>query len=67
MSGSMVPSKCDIVDLVSLANTTGATKILLPLETKEKFENMPQLMRNKLEAIYYVDAMDAIHKALNMR
>lgn len=67
MSGSMVPSKCDIVDLVSIANTTGASKILLPLETKQKFENMPQLIRNKLEAIYYVDAMDAIHKALNMR
>ena len=67
MSGSMMPVTISLTDIITAAINAGAKKILLPEETKEKFESgIKSEMKSKITPIYYSTPLDAAKKALGV-
>lgn len=66
MSGSMMPITTELDEMFVAASNAGAKKILLPAESKDKYENLSRDLKNEIEVIFYTTPLDAAKKALGV-
>lgn len=66
MSGSMMPITTELEEIFVAAANAGAKKILLPAESKEKYELLRSDLKEEIEAIFYTSPFDAAKKALGV-
>ena len=65
MSGSMMPITTELDEIFVAAANAGAKKIMLPIESKEKYDKLKADLKNEIEVIYYSTPLDAAKKALS--
>jgi ATP-dependent Lon protease len=65
MSGSMMPITTELEEIFVAAANAGAQKIMLPIESKEKYDKLKADLKNEIEVIYYSTPLDAAKKALS--
>lgn len=66
MSGSMMPLTTALDDIFVTASNAGAQKILLPAESRAKFERLPEDLKEEMTVIFYKTPLDAARKALGV-
>lgn len=66
MSGSMMPITTEIDEMFVAASNAGAKKIMLPAESKEKYEMLGRDLKKEIEVIFYTTPLDAAKKALGV-
>ena len=66
MSGSMMPVTTELEEIFVAAANAGAKRIMLPVESKEKYDNLRPDLKNELSAIFYSTPLDAAKKALGV-
>ena len=66
MSGSMMPITTELDEIFVAAVNAGAKKILLPKESREKYNNLSKELKGEIEAIFYRTPLDAAKKALGV-
>lgn len=66
MSGSMMPITTELDEMFASASNAGAKKLLLPVESRDKYENLGRNLKNEIDAIFYTTPLDAARKALGM-
>ena len=66
MSGSMMPITTEIDEMFVAASNAGAKKIMLPAESKEKYEILGRDLKKEIEVIFYTTPLDAAKKALGV-
>ncbi len=66
MSGSMMPIAVDLNDIFVAASNAGAKVILLPNESKEKYEGLADVLKKDIKVLFYSNPLDAARKALEM-
>lgn len=64
MSGSMMPITTELDEIFVAAANAGAKKIMLPAESKSKYEAIVRDLRNEIDVIFYSSPLDAARKAL---
>lgn len=64
MSGSMMPITAELEEILIAAVNAGAKKIMLPIESKDKYDNLKSALKNEISAIFYSSPLDAAKKAL---
>lgn len=66
MSGSMMPIMTELDEIFVVASNAGAKKILLPIESKDKYELLREDLKNEITAIFYATPLEAVKKALGV-
>lgn len=66
MSGSMMPIITELDDIFVAAANAGAKKIMLPSESRGKYEKMKADLKKEIEVIFYSTPLDAAKKALGI-
>ncbi len=66
MSGSMMPVTTELEEIFVAAANAGAKRIMLPIESKEKYDNLRPDLKNELSVIFYSTPLDAAKKALGV-
>lgn len=66
MSGSMMPITTELDEIFVAASNAGAKKILLPEDSKDKYEKLKPDLKEEIEAIFYSTPIDAAKKALGV-
>ena len=66
MSGSMMPITTELDEIFVTAANAGAKKIMLPAESKEKYELLKADLKEEIEVIFYASPLDAAKKALGV-
>ena len=66
MSGSMMPITTELDEIFVAASNAGARKILLPAESKDKYEKLSRDLKKEIEVIFYTTPFDAAKKALGV-
>ncbi|SEG33369.1 ATP-dependent Lon protease [Eubacterium ruminantium] len=66
MSGSMMPITTEIDEMFVAASNAGAKIIMLPAESKEKYEMLGRDLKKEIEVIFYTTPLDAAKKALGV-
>ena len=66
MSGSMMPIMTDLDEIFVTASNAGAKKILLPADSIDKFEALPNDLKNEMAVVFYRNPLDAAKKALGI-
>ena len=66
MSGSMMPITTELEELFVATSNAGAKRIMLPMESKSKYEAMRSELKNEIQAIFYSTPLDAAKKALGV-
>ncbi|MCF0115367.1 MAG: hypothetical protein HUJ56_08450, partial [Erysipelotrichaceae bacterium] len=66
MSGSMTQIMEDISELLIAAANAGAKKVLLPENSRSKFETVKPNLYKEIDVIFYTDPLDAASKALGV-
>lgn len=64
MSGSMMPIITELDDIFVAAANAGAKRIMLPADSKDKYEKMKADLKKEIEVIFYTTPLDAAKKAL---
>lgn len=64
MSGSMMPITTDLDEIFVAAANAGAKRIMLPIESKSKYDKLKKDLKKEIEVIYYSTPLDAAKKAL---
>ena len=64
MSGSMMPITTELEEIFVAAANAGAKKIMLPCESRDKYEMLSEELKNEMEAIFYSTPLEAAKKAL---
>ena len=64
MSGSMMPITTELDEIFVTAANAGARKIMLPAESREKYEKLKSDLKEEITAIFYSTPIDAAKKAL---
>lgn len=65
MSGSMMPLTTDLYDLFVTAINAGAKNIMIPEESREKYDLLKTDLKNEINTIFYKTPLDAAKLALN--
>ena len=65
MSGSMMPITTELDEIFVAAANAGAQRIMLPIESKEKYDKLKADLKKEIEVIYYSTPLDAAKKALS--
>lgn len=65
MSGSMMPLTTDLYDLFVTAINSGAKNIMIPEESREKYDLLKTDLKNEINTIFYKTPLDAAKLALN--
>ena len=60
----MMPITTDLYDLFVTAANAGAKNIMLPEESREKYEQLRSDIKSEINAIFYSTPLDAARKAL---
>ena len=66
MSGSMMPITTDLDEIFVTAANAGAKKIMLPAESREKYEKLKADLKEEISAIFYSTPLEAVKKALGV-
>lgn len=66
MSGSMMPITTELDEIFVTVANAGAKKIMLPAESKEKYEQLRNDLKEEIEVIFYTSPLDAAKKALGV-
>ena len=66
MSGSMMPITTELDEIFVTAANAGAKKIMLPLESKDKYEKLKDDLKEEISVIFYTTPLDAAMKALGV-
>lgn len=67
MSGSMMPLTTDLYDLFVTAINAGAKNIMIPEESREKYDLLKTDLRNEINTIFYKTPLDAAKLALSVQ
>ena len=66
MSGSMMPITTELEEIFVAASNAGAKRIMLPIDSKEKYDTLKSDLKNEITAIFYSTPLDAAKKALGV-
>lgn len=66
MSGSMMPVTTELEEIFVAAANAGAKRIMLPAESKEKYEKLRPDLKEEISVIFYSTPLDAAKKALGV-
>lgn len=66
MSGSMMPITTELDEILVAASNAGAKKILLPAESRDKYENLRLDLREEMSVMFYSTPLDAVRKAMGI-
>lgn len=66
MSGSMMPITTELDEVFVAAANAGAKRIMLPAESKAKYEEIGKDLKNEIDVIFYTSPLDAARKALGV-
>lgn len=66
MSGSMMPVTTELDEVFVAAANAGAKRIMLPAESREKYEEIGKDLKSELDVIFYTSPLDAARKALGV-
>ena len=66
MSGSMMPITTELDEIFVTASNAGAKKIMLPEESRGKYERLRSDLKEEIEVIFYSTPLDAAKKALGV-
>ena len=66
MSGSMMPITTELEEIFVAASNAGAKRIMLPIDSKEKYDTLKSDLKNEITAIFYSTPLDAAQKALGV-
>lgn len=66
MSGSMMPITTELDEIFVAAANAGAKKIMLPAESKDKYNKLRSDLKDEIAVIFYSTPLDAAKKALGV-
>ena len=66
MSGSMMPITTELEEIFVAASNAGAKRIMLPAESKDKYDKLHADLKAEIDAIFYSTPLDAARKALGV-
>ena len=66
MSGSMMPITSELDEIFVAAINAGAKRIMLPVESSDKYDKLKPELKNAISAIFYSTPLDAAKKALGL-
>ena len=66
MSGSMMPITTELDEIFVTAANAGAKKIMLPAESKAKYDKLRSDLKEEIAVIFYSTPVDAAKKALGV-
>ena len=66
MSGSMMPITSELDEIFVAAINAGAKRIMLPVESSDKYDKLKPELKNAISAIFYSTPLDAAQKALGV-
>ena len=66
MSGSMMPVTTDLDDIFVTVSNAGAKNLMLPDDTKDKYEKLKDVFKGEINVIFYSTPLDAAKKALKL-
>lgn len=66
MSGSMMPITTELDEIFVAASNAGAKKIMLPAESREKYDRLRSDLKEEIAVIFYSTPLDAAKKALGV-
>ena len=66
MSGSMMPITSELDDIFVAAINAGAKRIMLPVESSDKYDKLKPELKNAISSIFYSTPLDAAKKALGV-
>lgn len=66
MSGSMMPITTELDEIFVAAANAGAKKIMLPAESKDKYNKLRSDLKDEISVIFYSTPLDAAKKALGV-
>ncbi len=66
MSGSMMPITTELDEIFVAASNAGAKRIMLPAESKEKYDKLKSDLKDEIAVIFYSTPLDAAKKALGV-
>ena len=66
MSGSMMPITTELDDIFVTAANAGAKTMLLPADSKGKYEKLRNDLKREIEVVFYSTPLDAARKALGL-
>ena len=66
MSGSMLPIITELDEIFVAASNAGAKRIMLPADSKDKYERLRSDLKKEIEVIFYTTPLDAAKKALGV-
>lgn len=66
MSGSMMPITSELDEIFVAAINAGAKRIMLPVESSDKYGKLKPELKNAISAIFYSTPLDAAKKALGV-
>lgn len=66
MSGSMMPITTELDEIFVAAANAGAKKMMLPAESKDKYNKLRSDLKDEISVIFYSTPLDAAKKALGV-
>ncbi len=66
MSGSMMPITTELDEIFVAASNAGAKRIMLPEESREKYDKLKSAAKDGISVIFYSTPLDAARKALGV-
>ena len=66
MSGSMMPITTELDEIFVAASNAGAKRIMLPEESREKYDKLKSAAKDEISVIFYSTPLDAARKALGV-
>ncbi len=66
MSGSMMPITTELDEIFVACANAGAKKIMLPKDSREKYDKLRADLKEEIEVIFYSTPLDAAKKALGV-
>ena len=66
MSGSMMPLTSDISEIFVACANAGAKRIFMPDDFRDKYDTLPERIKNEIKVVFYTSPLDAAKKALGV-
>lgn len=66
ISGSMMPLNTDLYELFVAVSNAGAKRIILPEDSREKYEQLSTELKRAMDVIFYTTPIEAAEKALGV-
>ncbi len=66
MSGSMLPITTELDEIFVAAANAGAKKLMLPADSRNKYEKLRSDLKKEIDVIFYTTPLDAVKKALGV-